>query len=284
MSVYLLQVVWNPDKVAFTLFGHEVVWYGVCWVIGLALSYFVVQRLFKDQQIPEEKFDPLFLYCFFGIIIGARLGHCLLYEPAYFLTHPIEMFLPVHRMADGGWRCTGYAGLASHGGTAGLIIALWLYVRKYKLNIMRVMDNIAIAVPLTACAIRLGNLMNSEIVGKPTDSALGFIFVQNGEDFARWPGQLFEAAFYLLLFPVGIFLYRKYKGKVGTGYFFGWLLTSIFGFRFLVEFLKDVQEPWELDMLNVIGLNQGQLLSIPFVIVGAYCWFGGKWARSLGEH
>ena len=194
------------------------------------------------------------------------------------------MFLPVHRMADGGWRCTGYAGLASHGGTAGLIIALWLYVRKYKLNIMRVMDNIAIAVPLTACAIRLGNLMNSEIVGKPTDSALGFIFVQNGEDFARWPGQLFEAAFYLLLFPVGIFLYRKYKGKVGTGYFFGWLLTSIFGFRFLVEFLKDVQEPWELDMLSVIGLNQGQLLSIPFVIVGAYCWFGGKWARRLGEH
>lgn len=284
MSVYLLQVVWNPDKVAFTLFGHEVVWYGVCWVIGLALSYFVVQRLFKDQQIPEEKFDPLFLYCFFGIIIGARLGHCLLYEPAYFLTHPIEMFLPVHRMADGGWRCTGYAGLASHGGTAGLIIALWLYVRKYKLNIMRVMDNIAIAVPLTACAIRLGNLMNSEIVGKPTDSALGFIFVQNGEDFARWPGQLFEAAFYLLLFPVGIFLYRKYKGKVGTGYFFGWLLTSIFCFRFLVEFLKDVQEPWELDMLSVIGLNQGQLLSIPFVIVGAYCWFGGKWARRLGEH
>lgn len=279
----MLHIIWNPDKVAFSILGHDVVWYGVMWVIGLALAYVVVLKLYKDQQIADEKFDPLFIYCFCGILLGARLGHCLLYEPGYFLTHPLEMLLPIKQMPEGGWRCTGYAGLASHGGTLGLIIALWLYVRKTGLNWMRVMDNIAVATPITACFIRLGNLMNSEIVGKPTDSPLGFVFVQNGEDFARYPGQLFEAAFYLLLFPIGLWLYRRYKVKVGTGFFFGWVLTCIFTFRFFIEFLKDVQEPWELDMVSAIGLNQGQMLSIPFVLVGAYCWIGGKYCRKLGE-
>ena len=279
----MLHIIWNPDKVAFSILGHDVVWYGVMWVIGLALAYVVVLKLYKDQQIADEKFDPLFIYCFCGILLGARLGHCLLYEPGCFLTHPLEMLLPIKQMPEGGWRCTGYAGLASHGGTLGLIIALWLYVRKTGLNWMRVMDNIAVATPITACFIRLGNLMNSEIVGKPTDSPLGFVFVQNGEDFARYPGQLFEAAFYLLLFPIGLWLYRHYKTKVGTGFFFGWVLTCIFTFRFFIEFLKDVQEPWELDMVSAIGLNQGQMLSIPFVLVGAYCWIGGKYCRKLGE-
>lgn len=279
----MLHIIWNPDKVAFSILGHDVVWYGVMWVIGLALAYVVVLKLYKDQQIADEKFDPLFIYCFCGILLGARLGHCLLYEPGYFLTHPLEMLLPIKQMPEGGWRCTGYAGLASHGGTLGLIIALWLYVRKTGLNWMRVMDNIAVATPITACFIRLGNLMNSEIVGKPTDSPLGFVFVQNGEDFARYPGQIFEAAFYLLLFPIGLWLYRHYKTKVGTGFFFGWVLTCIFTFRFFIEFLKDVQEPWELDMVSAIGLNQGQMLSIPFVLVGAYCWIGGKYCRKLGE-
>ncbi|MBR1712816.1 MAG: prolipoprotein diacylglyceryl transferase [Alloprevotella sp.] len=278
-----LAVVWNPSRVAFSLFGHDVLWYGVMWVVGLALAYAVVYRLYKDQKLPQEKFEPLFLYCFCGILIGARLGHCLLYEPGYFLSHPVEMFLPVRQSADGGWRCTGYAGLASHGGTLGLMIALWLYVRKCKVNLMRVLDNIAIATPVTATFIRLGNLMNSEIVGKPTDSPLGFIFVQNGENFARYPGQLFEAGFYLLLFPVGLLLYRRFKAKVGTGFYFGWVLTCIFGFRFLVEFLKDVQEPWELDMVSAIGLNQGQMLSVPFFLLGLYCWLGGKYCKKLGE-
>lgn len=276
-------VTWNPPVEVFHIGDFGVRWYALMWVIGLSLAYYIVYRTYKDQNLPQEKFDPLFFYCFFGILIGARLGHCLLYEPEYFLANPLEMILPARRGADGAWHFTGYSGLASHGGTAGLIIALWIYVRKYKLNIMRVMDNIAIAVPVTAAFIRLGNLMNSEIVGKPTDSPLGFIFVQNGENFARWPGQLFEACFYLLLFPVGLWLYKKYKHKVGTGFFFGWVITCIFTFRFFVEFLKDVQEPWELDMVSAIGLNQGQMLSIPFIIVGLYSWCGGKLARKLGE-
>ena len=276
-------ITWAPDETAFTLGAFAVRWYSLCWCIGLALAYLVVYKLYRNQNIPQEKFDPLFLYCFFGILIGARLGHCLLYEPGYFLTHPIEMILPLRKLADGSYHFTGYAGLASHGGTFGLMLALWLYVRKTKVNIMRVLDNIAIATPVTASMIRLGNLMNSEIVGKPTDSAFGFIFANNGETFARYPGQLYEAMAYALLFVIFVAMYWKLKSKVGTGFFFGFCLTYIFTFRFLVEFLKEVQEAWEITMVNTIGLNQGQILSIPFIVLGAYCLFGGKYCRKLAE-
>jgi len=274
---------WNPDFTAFSIGSFGVRWYALCWCIGLALAYVVVYKLYKAQKIAAEKFDPLFLYCFIGILVGARLGHCLFYEPDYFLSHPVEMFLPIRRLADGSWKYTGYAGLASHGGTLGLMAALWLYVKKYKVNIMRVLDNIAIATPICACFIRLGNLMNSEIVGKPTDGSWGFIFVQNGDTFPRHPGQLYEAVAYFLFFLIGLWLYCKYKEKAGTGFFFGYCLTSIFAFRFFVEFFKEVQEPWELAMQQMAGINQGQLLSIPFVLLGLYCLLGGKYCRKMGE-
>lgn len=274
---------WNPSIVAFSLGSFEVRWYSLCWCIGLALAYVVVYQLYKRQRIPQEKFDPLFLYCFIGILLGARLGHCLLYEAPYFLSHPIEMLLPIRHLSDGSWKFTGYSGLASHGGTLGLMIALGLYVRKYKVNLMRVLDNIAIATPICACFIRLGNLMNSEIVGKYTGSDFGFIFVQNGETLPRHPGQLYEAIAYFVFFIIGILLYRRWKEKVGTGFYFGYCLATIFSFRFFVEFFKEVQEPWEITMQQTIGLNQGQLLSIPFVALGLYCLLGGKACRRLGE-
>lgn len=274
---------WNPSIVAFSLGSFEVRWYSLCWCIGLALAYVVVYQLYKRQRIPQEKFDPLFLYCFIGILLGARLGHCLLYEAPYFLSHPIEMLLPIRHLSDGSWKFTGYSGLASHGGTLGLMIALGLYVRKYKVNLMRVLDNIAIATPICACFIRLGNLMNSEIVGKYTGSDFGFIFVQNGDTLPRHPGQLYEAIAYFVFFIIGILLYRRWKEKVGTGFYFGYCLATIFSFRFFVEFFKEVQELWEIIMQQTIGLNQGQLLSIPFVALGLYCLLGGKACRRLGE-
>lgn len=274
---------WNPSIVAFSLGSFEVRWYSLCWCIGLALAYVVVYQLYKRQRIPQEKFDPLFLYCFIGILLGARLGHCLLYEAPYFLSHPIEMLLPIRHLSDGSWKFTGYSGLASHGGTLGLMIALGVYVRKYKVNLMRVLDNIAIATPICACFIRLGNLMNSEIVGKYTGSDFGFIFVQNGDTLPRHPGQLYEAIAYFVFFIIGILLYRRWKEKVGTGFYFGYCLATIFSFRFFVEFFKEVQEPWEITMQQTIGLNQGQLLSIPFVALGLYCLLGGKACRRLGE-
>lgn len=276
-------IIWNPSVTAFSIGSFSVRWYALCWCIGLVISYLIVQRLYKRQGIAQEKFDPLFLYCFAGILIGSRLGHCLLYEPGYFLSHPLEMVLPIRHLPDGSWKFTGYAGLASHGGTLGLMIALWLYVRRYKVNLMRVLDNIALATPACACAIRLGNLMNSEIVGKPTGTDWGFIFVRLGEDFPRHPGQLYEAAAYFLLIFVSLLLYRARPEKVGTGFFFGFCLTSIFVFRFFVEFCKEVQEPWEVEMQSLIGLDQGQLLSIPFVLIGIYCMAGGKWCRKLSE-
>ena len=181
-----MYILWNPS-LNFGPFR----WYSLCWLIGLALAYFIVRHLFYEQGIAERTikkngkkevenvFDPLFIYCFLGILIGARLGHCLFYQPDYFLTsgkHIVEMFLPIHFMADGGWKFTGYEGLASHGGTLGLMIALWLYVRYSKIGIWTVLDNIAIATGTTACFIRLGNLMNSEIIGKVTDVPWAFIF------------------------------------------------------------------------------------------------------------
>lgn len=273
---------WNPDILAFSIGSVSVRWYSLLWCVGLVLAYVIVSRLYRRQGIAREKFEPLFLYCFVGIIAGARLGHCLFYEPGYFLTHPVEMLLPLKETPDG-WKCTGYTGLASHGGTLGLMLALWLYVRRTGVNLMRVLDNIAIATPITACCIRLGNLMNSEIVGKPTRSDYGFVFERLGESFPRHPGQLYEAAAYFVFFFVGLWLYRAYRDRVGTGFFFGWCLTSVFTFRFIVEFVKDVQEPWEAAMVGYIGLNQGQLLSLPFIVLGVYCLAGGKWCRKWGE-
>lgn len=273
---------WNPP-VSLPLGLFDIRYYSLCWCVGLFLAYIVVYKLYKKQGIAQEKFEPLFLYCFIGILVGARLGHCLLYEPAYFLSHPVEMFLPIRRAADGAWHFTGYAGLASHGGTLGLMLALWLYVRRTKVNLMRVLDNIAIATPVCACFIRLGNLMNSEIVGKYTGTRFGFVFARLGEFLPRHPAQLYEAIAYLLFFFVGLVLYKKQAEKVGSGYFFGYCLTTIFAFRFVVEFFKEVQEPWEQTMQQAIGLDQGQLLSIPFIALGIYCLAGGKWCKRLGE-
>ena len=276
----LLYILWNPNLVAFHLGPMSIRWYSLCWLLGLASAYFIVKRLYKEQKIKPELFDPLFIYCFVGILIGARLGHCLFYEPDYFLSsgkHIVEMILPIHFMADGSWKFTGYEGLASHGGTIGLIIALWFYVRRTKINIWRVLDNVAIATPVTACFIRLGNLMNSEIIGKATDVPWAFIF-ERVDMIPRHPGQLYEAIAYAIFFFVGWYFYRKKPQRVGTGFFFGLCITLIFTARFFIEFTKDIQKDFEASML----LNMGQLLSIPFVIVGLLCMKGGKWMQKLG--
>ena len=290
MTNLIMYITWNPSIDAFHLGPLSFRWYSLCWLIGLALAYIVVKKLFKDQKIPDEKFDPLFIYCFLGILIGARLGHCIFYQPEDYLTSVrgfIEMLLPIHFTSPDGWdwKMTGYEGLASHGGTLGLILALLLYVRKMKVPMWQVLDNIAIATGITACFIRLGNLMNSEIIGSVTTVPWAFEFVQR-DGLPRHPAQLYEALAYLLLFFVMIWLYKKDKAtaishrqdnshstlntqhltKLGTGFYFGLCLTYIFTFRFFVEFFKKEQVAFEQGM----ALDMGQLLSIPFVIVGVY--------------
>lgn len=273
-----LFIYWNPDPIAFHIFSHGFRWYAICWAVGLLLGYFLMQRLYRQQNIPQDKFDPLFLYIFIGVIAGARLGHCLFYEPSYFLPRPLEIILPISHTPTG-WQCTGYAGLSSHGGVIGMIIAIVLYVRRYKVNFMRVLDNMGVCGPLVGFFIRMGNLFNSEIVGRPTDMPWGFIFAANGETFARHPGQLYEALAYLLIFIIGLIIYSRHRDKAGTGFYFGWCLSTVFIFRFFVEYVKDVQESFEQGML----LDMGQILSIPFIIIGLYCLFGGKLCKRWGD-
>ena len=261
----ILYINWNPSLT--TIFGMR--WYGLCWLLGLLGAYLIVKRLYKQQGIKAELFEPLFFYCFFGILIGARLGHCLFYQPDYYLTsfsHFVEMILPIHFLPDGGWKFTGYEGLASHGGTLGLMIALWIYVRKTKVGIWTVLDNVAIATPIAAFFIRIGNLMNSEIIGKVTDVPWAFVF-ERVDMMPRHPGQLYEAIAYAILLLIGFAVYKKYPQRVGTGFYFGLCLTYIFTARFFIEYTKEIQEEFEASL----PLDMGQLLSIPFVIIGIVC-------------
>ena len=253
-----LYILWNPDLVAFRIGGFALRWYSLCWLLGLLAAFLIVRKLYQEQKIKPELFDPLFIYCFIGILI-------------------VEMVLPIHFLADGSWKFTGYEGLASHGGTIGLIIALWLYVRRTKVNLWRVLDNVAIATPVTACLIRLGNLMNSEIIGKATDVPWAFIF-ERVDLLPRHPGQLYEAIAYAIFFFIGWYLYRKQPQRVGTGFFFGLCITLIFTARFFIEFTKDIQEEFEASML----LNMGQLLSLPFIALGLVCMFCPKVTKRLG--
>ena len=273
MTQILSYILWNPSIEAFHIGPLAFRWYSLCWLVGLLLAYLVVKRLYKEQKIADEKFDPLFLYCFLGILIGARLGHCLFYQPDYFLTSWkgfIEMLLPIHIDPQGDWHMTGYQGLASHGGTAGLIIALVLYVRQHKVPLWQVLDNSAIATGTTACFIRLGNLMNSEIIGRVTDVPWAFIFEKIDMQ-PRHPGQLYEAIAYALLFLILWVLHKKMPKKIGTGFYFGFCLFYIFTFRFFIEYTKEVQEAFEEGLL----FDMGQLLSVPFIIVGAWCMVKG---------
>lgn len=287
---------WAPDNIALDLGFFAIRWYSLCWCAGLLGVYMLMHRLFRQQKLTEEQFEPMFMYCFVGIIVGARLGHCLFYEPEYYLSHIAEMLLPMKQMADGSWSFTGYEGLASHGGTLGLMLALVLYARSQKIPLLHVLDNVGIVTPICACAIRLGNLMNSEIIGKVSDVPWAFRFFRSGEamqtvdslgmPLPRHPGQLYEALCYALFFWIGWGLYRKAFRQheqaatqpsqattrtaipyVGTGFYFGLCLFLIFTSRIFIEYTKENQVSFEDGML----LNMGQLLSVPFVLLGTFC-------------
>jgi len=266
-----LTINWNPDTELFNILGIPLRYYGLLWGIGLAIAGYVIYRVYQNRRIGRSQFEPLLLYAFFGIIIGARLGHCLLYEFDYYRYNILEILLPIEIFPGGGWKFTGYAGLASHGGTVGLIIALWLYCRKVKLNYMDVLDMIAIGTPIAASCIRIANLMNSEIVGIPTNLPWAFVF-EKVDMLPRHPAQLYEAIAYFVLFVVILLIYKRYDGRLHRGFYFGLCLSSIFTFRFLIEFLKEVQEEFEVGMT----LDMGQWLSIPLIVIGVASLFSGR--------
>lgn len=270
MSLIDCAIVWDPSVNLFSIFGFGIRYYSLCWVIGLLGAYLIVQKLYKKGGVSDELFDPLFMYCFVGILVGARLGHCLFYQPDYYLAHPVEMLLPIRNTAEG-WVFSGYEGLASHGGVIGVIIALILYTRKTKLTMVWTLDNIAVAAPFFSAMVRIGNFMNSEIIGTETDLPWGVIFVQAGETVPHHPAQLYEAIAYAIIFLFGLLLYKKYKAKIGNGLFMGYCLFTIFTFRFFVEFIKENQVAFEDGMTLIMG----QWLSIPLIITGAYFMIKG---------
>ncbi len=190
---------WNPNPEIINIFGFSLRYYGLLFVGGLIASIYLLGLIFKKENIPSENLEKLATYGIIGILIGARLGHCLFYEPSYYLSHPMEMILPFSFPAEGGIEFTGYQGLASHGGVLGVLIALYIYSRKTKHSMIDTLDLIAVVAGISLGAIRLGNFMNSEIIGMPTSKAWGVIFEQV-DHVPRHPAQLYEAISYFLIF------------------------------------------------------------------------------------
>jgi prolipoprotein diacylglyceryl transferase len=256
-------IYWNVDPVIVTVFGISIRYYSLLFVGGLILCIYVLGWIFKRENISQEFLEKLSIYGFIGIFVGARLGHCLFYEPEYYLAHSLEMILPIQPQPDGGYKFTGYQGLASHGGALGLIITLIIYSFKTKQPLIKTLDLIAIVAPLGSCFIRLGNLMNSEIIGMPTTKPWAFIFAQV-DDIPRHPAQLYEALSYLMIFAIILLLYKHIREKLQNGFFFGLSLTLIFVARFFIEFIKERQVAFEENL----SIDMGQILSIPYIIVG----------------
>lgn len=254
---------WNLDPEIANIFGFSLRYYSLLFVTGLILTILILKWIFKKEGLLSENLDKLTIYSIIGLVVGMRLGHCLFYEPSYYLANPLEIMLPVKFLEEGGIEFTGFQGLASHGGVLGFLIALYFYSRKTKQSMIGTLDLIAVAAPLLGVFIRLGNFMNSEIIGIPTTSSLGVIF-ERVDDIPRHPAQLYEAFSYLIIFIIMIFLYKKMRHKNEKGIFFGLVLVLIFVARFLIEFVKENQVNFEDGM----SLNMGQILSLPYIIIG----------------
>ncbi len=266
MGVYLF-IQWDVDPEIVNLFGMiSIRYYSLLFVSGLMLSYRIVQRMYKREGLPSEHLWHLATYIFIGTVAGARLGHCLFYEPGYYLSHPLEMLLPVQWIV-GSLRFTGYHGLASHGGAIGVLLAIMAYARKYKETIWAVLDKIGVVAPLAGAFIRLGNLMNSEIIGHPTTVPWAFVF-QRVDVLPRHPAQLYEAIAYLIIFVIVYGLYRR-KNTKADGFLFGLMLVLLFMARFLIEFLKEHQVSFE----EGLPFDMGQMLSLPFILCGIFLMF-----------
>ncbi len=257
-------IYWNPDPEIVNIFGISIRYYGLLFVGGLILCIFILDRIFKRENIPPDHLVKLSVFGMIGIVAGARLGHCLFYEPAYYLSHPLEMILPVTFPSGGGVKFTGYQGLASHGGALGLLIALYFYSRKTGHQMIDTFDLIAVVAALACGSIRLGNFMNSEIIGIPTTLPWGVIF-SRVDNVPRHPAQLYEAISYFIIFMIMMILYYKMRDRLKNGVLFGLALVLCFTARFMIEFVKENQVGFEKGMT----LNMGQLLSLPYILAGA---------------
>ena len=265
-------ITWNIDPEIFQLGCFSLRWYGMLFAASFVVGYFILRKIFIQEGIPLRQLDRVSWYMIFGTLIGARLGHCMFYEPDYFLKNPVEILY------------TWNGGLASHGAAIGILIALYIFSRIERLPYIWILDRMAIVVALSCFFIRMGNLMNSEIFGHPTNLPWGFEFVRSPE-WHRFPihaqpchpTQIYEALAYLAAFVWLCRMYFKKDEKPYPGVLVGLFLISLFTARFFIEFFKENQADFE----NAMLLNMGQLLSIPFIIWGIYLL---KCAKSAACH
>lgn len=245
-------------------------YYSLGFLVAFVLGYIIMSKIFKREGVKVEYLDSMVVYMFLATLVGARLGHCLFYEPDYFLTsaHWTEIVWPFRN-----GHFTGFEGLASHGAAVGILTAMWLYWRRYGMNIWWILDRLVIVIALGGAFIRLGNLFNSEIYGHATTLPWGFIFEHNQETVPKHPTQLYESLSYFAIFGASLWYYLRTKGQFRTGTIFGWWLVALFGVRFLIEFVKNDQVDFEAGMT----LNMGQLLSLPFIAAGlVIAWLSHK--------
>ena len=262
-------ITWDPS-LGIELGFFTIRYYSLMFVLAFGVGLALMKRIYIKDGIELDKLDKLFMYTIIATILGARLGHVFFYDWAYFKDHLGEILLPVKFNP---FRFTGFAGLASHGAAVGIITALYFYSKNIlKKPLLFVLDRVGIVVALAGFFIRIGNLMNSEIIGKPTGTNFGIIFKKLGEDFPRHPTQLYEAFSYLAIFVCLWYLYWKTDKKEQYGYLFGFFFATLWSVRFVIEFLKEAQ----IDDRGDWDLNTGQWLSIPLIVVGLYYMYRKK--------
>jgi len=312
--MHFLGIIWNPNETLFTLGPLQIKYYNLLWIIAFAIGWFVMKRIYKSEKKTVEQLDSLFIHCVLSIMLGARLGHVFFYDWAYYKNNLLEILLPIQKSADSalfgfinGYEFTGFTGLASHGATIGAIIGIYLYSRKQNLKVLWVLDRAVVATALGLFCVRLGNFFNSEIVGTKVEESFIFAtkFVREGigkgqamsitkektvnaaydalvskPEYAEYianipykhPSQLYEGILYIVMFFVLYFLYWKTDKKNQPGFLFGVFMVMLWGIRFIIEFLKERQN--ELDESFTLAI--GQMLSIPFILIGLYFMFRPK--------
>ena len=248
--------VWDVNPILFSFGPLQVHWYGVLFATAILAGLEFMKWVYRREGKDESSIDGLFIYAIVGIVVGARLGHVLFYDPDYYLAHPMKIFAV--------WE----GGLASHGGGLGVLIGLYFGCKKYKVDFMWLIDRLVIPTALFGFSVRMGNFMNSEIIGKPTESVFGIVFARV-DMIPRHPTQLYEAFAYLFIFLFLTFFYKIKGTQSKKGFLFGLFLVLVFLARFLIEFVKTRQADYTLG----IGLSTGQLLSIPFLLFGIYLLF-----------
>ncbi len=249
----LTYIIWDvdPDIFTFPIINHPLRWYGLLFALGFLISQQIMYFIYKKEGRPLTEIDTLTIYMVVATIVGARLGHVLFYDPMHYFQNPHKIIM------------TWEGGLASHGGVIGILIAIYLFARKTNVSYLWALDRISIVAAFTFGMIRLGNLMNSEMIGTPTTLPWGFIFTMK-DNIPRHPAQLYEAIHYFMSFIILFWVWFKQKDRMKNGFLFSWSLIILFSLRFIDEFFKINQEQFEDGMI----LNMGQILSIPFILIG----------------